>query len=267
MKSAYRIDFDTSNPHWQDWEVSHVHFEGDDPSEVVIRRPSVDGAPDERLECPVAAGEYVVCPDTSEIIGLLVPAAFDAATPEGAIWVMEKALDAWTDAEAIMQSPEVIKAQAIIANAKKMEKQAQAKFRYLEWKYKPSLQKYVEKLIAAKQIGGKRWDTLYGYVQLTSESARVKPKDPEKAVIAVKNLFPHAIKTTHEFQVSKLTAADRAFLLAAVNPDAESVLITKNSDEDQSKTLDRQTFLDAFEFVPAGVSVSIKPGAKLGAKE
>lgn len=102
---------------------------------------------------------------------------------------------------------------ALVANCDKAIKRAQNRRTGLLWRYQTELEEYA-KNHAPK--GSKTWLCPEGEIAFKVVRGGLRVKDAEAALELAKKLFPGAIKTTREFQISKLDASQKTMLGSAV---------------------------------------------------
>jgi hypothetical protein len=249
----YIAKLDDGNPFLQDWETDKITTDdmGYPISVLLIQYSEDEGDGDALMKVPVdervctVVDHLIIDDETGEAIGMVCLEGFDANTPDGAEWVMQKMAETRAKAEYWDQRPEVIMARQVIANAEQLAKQELGRLRYLEWRFKPELGKYVQGLIDSKAIKTKTWRCLYGTIARKIKPATVKVIDEEYAVAAALQAFPDAVEVTKRFYISKLSKDERAWLLEA------------------AKAGDDELLKKAFAYEAGDEETKIEAGAKL----
>lgn len=148
--------------------------------------------------------EYIIDIETGEILG--IKEEFHVTDESSADWVLEKIMDAEANI-----ARENMKLKAITENIESRKKEYQNKINFLKMRFGPELEQF-----AREQVEGgksKTWKGSFGRLSFRSVKGGLRVVDKEEALtVAQVNGFTNAIKTTEEFQISKLTDAQREML-------------------------------------------------------
>lgn len=179
---------------------------------------------------PIVQGEYLVDPDTGEVLGLVNRPKFEVNDLASAEWVLEKMQ---TEDVEIMALQARLK--ALTENMATMIKAHQQKRAWLEMRFGPELAHYAKDNMPK---GKKTWTCPYGQISFRSTNAKLAVRDEERILDWARQFEPQAVKTTEKFQIGSLSDAARA------------------------QIMDSPTLADSlgFDIVPAGENTSIKTG-------
>lgn len=177
---------------------------------------------------------------TGEVIGAAGKPEFRVHDDESLAWIMKKLLTASAELEAIDNSTAVIRAKAVLDNAESMKKDAQRRIDGLLYRFQSEIGEY-----AKTQLKGssKTLKTLYGSVSFRTVNESLKVKDKDAALAWAKNYCKDAIKTTEEFQISKMPPELKADALQVLKSDRPL-----------------PSYLEAFDRSPATEKIEIKTG-------
>lgn len=152
---------------------------------------------------------FIIDAETGEILGL-VKAEFQVTDEKSADWVLEKMMD-----EELNIIREDIKLKALAENCEDRKAQSRKRIEFLKWKFGPQLEAF-----AAKQLENakaKTWKGTFGKLSFRNTKGGLRVVDKAEALIVAQvNGFTNAVKVTEEFQISKLTDAQREMLEAKV---------------------------------------------------
>lgn len=168
----------------------------------------------------------IVDADTGEVIGL-AKQEFKVQDEESFNWVMKKILNEESKIAAIDNSVEVKQAQAIIANAESMKKDAQRRLDWLLSRFSAEIGEYARPQLTK---GSKSLKTIFGTVAFRTKKAALKVIDEEKAIAWARAMAPTAIKVKESFLISELQGEQREkatqYIHAfKVEPETETVTI------------------------------------------
>jgi len=147
-----------------------------------------------------ATGEYVGHVDTG------LAKRFEIDSEDAANWVLQKMLKAESAITAINQTPEVIAARTIIANAESMAKDHQKRLDGLHARFDDELAQWTRKQLDGKS---KTWKSIYGSVSFRSVGESVKVRDEHKAIAWAKTFAKDAVKVSEKFLISLLSDSER----------------------------------------------------------
>ncbi|AIE83509.1 host-nuclease inhibitor Gam family protein [Fimbriimonas ginsengisoli] len=163
-------------------------------------------------------GDYIVDVETGEVVGMVDMAPKFAVTDaDSANWVLGKMLQAEAEVAAIDNSALVIHARAVLTNAERMKRDRLGRLNWLHLRFDAELGEYARNELKGKK--SKTFKTLLGSISLVANAgglAVVKKGEATALEIAKKLGFTNAVKTSEEFQISKLTAEQKAALTEAV---------------------------------------------------
>lgn len=157
---------------------------------------------------------------------------FAITDDESLNWVLNKFLQTEATIAAIDNNDAVVHARAVIANAEAMKKEQQNRLNGLHFRFDNEIEHYVKPLLDGKK--SKTHKTLFGSVSFRTSKGGLRVKDAAAALQWVKeqgNALAHTIKTTEEFQISRLTDEERETLANIVpegfdvKPDSESMAV------------------------------------------
>ena len=199
--------------------------------------------------CPCALqkggedGDYWADTRYGDFVAFVVPEGFQVRTLDDFNWVMRRMLAVESQIMAVEQSADVIAAKAIVKNAAAMRDRLYKRYASLENFFGPDLGEF-----ARQQLEGKKERTFYspfGSVGLRKKAGGLKILDKDVALSVAKMEYPDAVKVTEEFQISKLTAAQKQEAIDGLSGSlwAESDLMRK-----------------AFAVEPPSETVTIKTG-------
>jgi hypothetical protein len=237
---------DAENPLWAGWEIQGpltVDETGYPVSALLVFKDEQGDQTDECV-CPII-DHLMIDPDSGEVIGMVTKEGFDASTEEGANWVLKPMAEHKAKAEYWDQQPDVVVARQVIANAERLAKAELSRLRYLDWRFKAELGKFVQGLIDGKKIKTKTWVSLWGTISRKKKAASVKVADEALAIAWAKDANPDAVETKEQFYISKLQKSDKEWLINAAQ---------SGEDEQVAK---------AFTYEPEEENTEIKQGAKL----
>lgn len=142
-------------------------------------------------------GSYYLT-ETGEYVGDKVDEAFSINDDSSLEWVMEK----FFNAEADLRSEE-LRIEALLNAYQARRKKKLARLEWLEARFKPEIEAYAKTKLTGKT---KYVDTPFGRIAWRTQKGGLKVTDKEKALEFAKLYgYSGAIKTTEEFQISKLT--------------------------------------------------------------
>lgn len=179
---------------------------------------------------PIVQGEYLVDPDTGEVLGLVNKPKFEVNDQSSAEWVLEKMQT--EDAEILALQARL---KALTENLTTMLKSHQQKRAWLEMRFGPELARYAKDNLPK---GKKTWTCPYGKVSFTSTPEKLKVRDKNIALKWAHDECQEAIKVIEDLVISSIPAETVEALLSA--------------------PMTADTF--GFAIVPAGERVSIKTG-------
>ena len=172
-------------------------------------------------------------PDSGEVLGVVLPHDdFVINTVDRARWALRKYGEHESEIAAIDSDADVLLATAILENARKLKKKAEDRLAYLHHRFDEELGRFARTQLDSK---GKTWCTPVGSVSFRTVKGGLRVVDKDKALVWAKQNTPDAIKTSEEFQISKLTGIGRALAEAdaasassafEIKPDAEVVKAT-----------------------------------------
>lgn len=157
--------------------------------------------------------------ETGEYLGDVVEPTFKVKDEESLNWVLGKILEAESEYASILNSPEVIKANAVLANAVAMQAEKQKRIDWFTNRFSPEIAEYVRPMLK----DSKTFKTVLGSVGFRTVKGGLRVTDKEKALEWASRNALGAIKTTQEFQISKLTDEDRESLTTNVIPGFDNV--------------------------------------------
>ena len=155
----------------------------------------------------------------------------EAIAPDGITsqMALEATLERIGQAEAIMAGKKAHN-EAIRANMARIEKREQARIDYLRDLYEPHIETYVRQRLDGQK--SKTLVTAFGTVSFRSSAGGVRVADKSLALAtAHKHGWIEAIKTSEEFQISKLSDTQKQFVLETIPdgfvvvPDSESMSV------------------------------------------
>jgi len=163
----------------------------------------------------------VIDAETGEVLGLEKP-EFQVTDQASAEWVLERIMEAELDAH--RQS---MKLKALTENVQAAINRANSRAEWLKARFATELEEFARKEVEGAK--SKTWASPFGKLSFRTVKGGLRVLDKEAAlVIAQQNGFTNAIKVTEEFQISKLTDAQREMLEARadghafiVKPDEE----------------------------------------------
>lgn len=172
-------------------------------------------------------------PETGEVLGVVLPREdFVIDDVSSARWVLDKIGRSESAIKALDSEPDVLWANAILENARKLKKKAEDRLAYLHHRFDEELGRFARTQLDSK---GKTWCTPVGSVSFRTVKGGLRVVDKDKALVWAKQNTPDAIKTSEEFQISKLTGIGRALAESdaasassafEIKPDAEVVKVT-----------------------------------------
>lgn len=227
------------------------------------------------------ADNYYADAETGEFVAYAVTKEFRVETVDDFNWVMGLMLNKEAEIAAVEQSPEVLAAKAVLANADKLRKAQYSKLNWLELRFREELG-----LFAKEQLKGKREKTftsLMGSVSWRQAGGNIGATDKkaEKAIAWSKDHCVSAVKVEHSFLVSGIPDAKKKLIEKILTSklffneidtddmnDEEEIAFIELMDEvskefnvDESNLEDFITAVkDAFVFEPIRDNVTIKTG-------
>jgi len=137
---------------------------------------------------------------------------------DGALdWVLGKFLECESQLQAIQNSPEVIRAKAIIANAQDLERRAKERIERLHGRFDNEIAHYVQAKLEGKRT--RTYRTLLGAVSLRNKAAGLTVINKESALEWAKDAYPAAVTTEikESFKISEVDSVMKAILMAESN--------------------------------------------------
>lgn len=187
---------------------------------------------------------YVIDIETGEVLGhSKVDGDFVVDTKEKAEWVLKRFARVDANLAALDTTPELLEAKALIANSESIRQEFLRRRDWLTKRFEAELGEFARRELEGSKT--KTWKSIFGQIALRLVPGRLKVKDGEKALLWARSNATNAIKTSEEFQISKLTDEQRA----------KVSLFLRN----EALKLDELAF-DAFEVTPDSETVTIKTG-------
>jgi hypothetical protein len=159
--------------------------------------------PEGQLSTFEADGLTYTVDEWGEIVAVERP-GFHVNDSSSAEWLLEKLQE--QDAQIVALNA---RKAAICENLDTQIKQAQNRRNGLLFKYEGELVEFARQNLPEKK---RTWISPFGSVKFTTQPARLKVADPDRALQFAKEHNPEAIKVTEEFQISKLGADPKADL-------------------------------------------------------
>ena len=176
---------------------------------------------------------YIVDAETGEVIGLAQKEEFRVKDEDSFRWVMQKILESESKIAAIDNSAEYKQAQAIIANADSMKKDAQRRLEWLLARFTNEIAEYAKPQLVK---GSRSLKTMFGTVAFRTKKGGLKVSNEELAIQWAERNAPSAIKISKKFLISELSTTESVKALGAgdafyVAPDTETVTIKTGVDQ------------------------------------
>lgn len=142
---------------------------------------------------------YTVDASTGEVLD--AKSEFHVDSAEKAEWVLEKLSDLDASRTALEARRD-----AVLNNVAIMESRIKAKQNALLFRFQQELQDFAAQNF---EKGKKSWVCPHGKISVRTSGEQLFVSDKDKALEWAEKEAPHAVKVTREFQISKLTDADR----------------------------------------------------------
>jgi len=166
--------------------------------------------------------------ETGEYVGDKLPDEFHVTDESSFEWVMEKIFNA--EAELLAEAEKI---KALLANYERKKNRAQAKIDWFKARFSPEVEQYAKSKLDGK---AKFVECPFGRVSFRTKKGGLRVSDKDLALgLAKLSGWTDAIKVTEEFQISKLTEAQKEVLTAkplpegcgfVIEPDSETCTIT-----------------------------------------
>ncbi len=169
-------------------------------------------ATEPQIETTIQDG-YIIDVNTGEVLGIvgLPKEEFVIDSQEAADWVFSKMLEAESELAAVLQSPHVLHAKAIINNAAAIEKEKRRRIEWLHARFDNELGRWARPNLKGKT---KTVKSILGSVSFRLQNGGLRCIDAAKGLIWAKLAGKsHTVKTEEKFLVSELTDTDQEQLI------------------------------------------------------
>lgn len=147
----------------------------------------------------------IVDAETGEVVGLEKP-EFTVTDESSAEWVLERIMEAELDAYR-----EGMKLRALSENVQIKINRANARAEWLRARFATELEEFARKKVEGSK--SKTWSSPFGKLSFRTVKGGLRVLDKDLALAVAKSRgYTEAIKVTEEFQISKLSDMDRAYL-------------------------------------------------------